>query len=224
MTIRLKTPMNKMFMGTLLGSFVTAASANALAAEPEQSSVLEGLYLSAHLGTANSSTDIGSLQTAANEAAIALTVESVDDVKNGFGIGVGYNFSPNWAAELDYLDMGQVDVRFSAIQAVNNLADIHPESGDGWTLSALYKLALDERAQLRTRLGVFNWEAQYDTLGAAGGVLGQVEADGTDLYWGLGFAYQLSQSVSFTAEYQKFEFDNDARQYWRAGLEWHFMD
>lgn len=224
MTIRLKTPMNKVLMSTLMGSFLTTASANALAGESEPASEYNGVYLNAHLGTANSNADVGSVQAAANDAAIALSVESVDDVKNGFGIGLGYEFSPSWAAELNYLDMGQVDVRFNAIQAVNNLADIHAESGDGLTLSGLYKYALDERAQLRARLGVFNWDAQYDTVSAAGGVLGQVEADGTDLYWGLGFAYQLSQSLSFTAEYQQFEFDNDARQYWRAGLEWHFMD
>lgn len=203
----------------VLGTMAALMSTSALA-EAE----LSGLYLNAHLGHGNSDTSLSELQDSANRANIPITIESVDDSKNGFGLGLGYSVNENWAVELNYLDMDQVDVRFSATQAIDNLSDIHPEAGDGLTLSGLYQHPLDERAHLRARLGLFDWEAEYDTIAGPGGQFKKTDADGTDLYWGLGFAYKLNKSVSFTTEYQQFEFDNDARQYVRAGLEWRFME
>lgn len=208
------------FLGSMATLMLTSMASAPALAETE----LSGLYLNAHLGHGNSDTSLSELQDAANRASIPVTIESVDDNKNGFGLGLGYSLNDNWAVELNYLDMDQVDVRFSATQAIDNLSDIHPEAGEGISLSGLYKHPLDERAHLRARLGLFDWEAEYDTIAGPGGQYKKLDADGTDFYWGLGFAYELCDSLSFSTEYQQFEFDNDARQYLRAGIEWRFLD
>lgn len=206
----------------VLSGFVSVASlAGAVSVQADNK--LDGLYLNAHLGSGNSSTDVRAVQRAADQAGMPISVESVDDNKSGYGLGVGWALAPNWSLELNYLDMKQVNVRFSATQMIDNLDDIHPEGGEGFTFSGLYRHALGERVHLRARLGVFDWDAEYDTITGLGGQLGKVDADGTDLYWGVGLDFKIIQPLSVTLEMQRFEFDNDARKYIRAGLEWRFI-
>jgi len=85
-----------------------------------------------------------------------VTVESVDDIRYGFGVGAGYSISPECSVEIGYLDLKQVDVEFSSTQTISELDDVIPESGEGVTLSGLYKYALDDRDEVSLCAGVYS--------------------------------------------------------------------
>ena len=181
---------------------------------------LENIYITGHVGTANSSTTVADVQQAFNEKGVNATVETVDDNEHGKGFGLGYQLTPEWSLELGYLDLAQVDVRFTSAQAVANLEAAHPESGDGVTFSAVYRHQVDDKAHVRARAGLFDWSADYDTFIGPGGQLGEDSDSGTDLYWGLGFGVSLSSDFTLTTELQRFEFSNEERDYVLLGLEW----
>lgn len=180
------------------------------------------IYLTSHLGYATSQVSKSDVQSAFNKEGINGSVLSVDDSRLGWGLGVGYTLSPQWSLEFAYLDLEQVDIEFSAVQAVANLEDAHPESGDGFTLSGMYHYAITDKSQARIRLGAFNWTADYRTTQGDGMQTIIASDSGMDLYWGLGLAHQLNQALTLTTELQYFKFDNEDSRYLRLGVEWHW--
>jgi hypothetical protein len=203
-----------MFGSVLAFSFASTVHADDL---------LDKVYMTVNGGFANSNTDIDSVQRAFDQKGLNATIQSVDDTRHGFGLGVGYEITPEWSAELNYLDLEQVEVKFSSTQAINTLEKIHPESGEGVTLSGLYRHALGDKAHVRVRAGFFNWGADYKTTSDPGNPNGTDSDSGTDFYWGVGFGYQLSKSLKLTTEMQRFEFSNDKTEYVQLGIEWRFV-
>jgi len=208
----------KILVGGLLAITVAgSAQADGL----QDSGELTKLYLTGHVGFANSDISQTDMQQAFNQQGINATVQSVDDTQYGYGLGLGYDFTPQWSAELNYLDMGQVDVAFTSTQAINKLKEVHPESGNGVTASGVYRYAIDDQVHLRFRAGLFNWSADYKTITGPGNQTSMISDSGTALFWGLGFGYMVTKQFKLTTEIQRFEFDNEQRTYLRLGLEWH---
>ena len=188
----------------------------------QASDLLKNTYMTAHVGTAKSNVSITEVQAEFNRMGTPATVTEVSDKRKGFGLGVGYHLSSNWAVELAYLDLDQVDIKYSSVQTINNLEDIHPESGNGVTLSGLYLYPLNSMTNVRIRLGLFNWNADYDTAIAGSTQTGTDSDSGTDAYWGFGLDHKLTKNFQLTGEFQCFDFDRDNSNYLRIGVAWHF--
>ncbi|MFT7683481.1 MAG: hypothetical protein ACI935_002977 [Moritella dasanensis] len=182
--------------------------------------ILDKIYISAHSGYASSNINTGEVQNAFDKEGLNATVLSVDDSRYGYGLGVGYAITPKWSTELNYLDLGQVKVKFSSPDAIKTLEKVHPESGNGLTLSGIYRYALNDNAHFRVRAGLFNWYADYKTTNGAGNPTTTDSYSGTNFYWGLGFGYRISNSLNIITEIQRFEFENQETNYLRLGLEW----
>ncbi len=180
------------------------------------------LYAVAGFGRANSHVSESEVQSDFNKKGITnTTINDVEGRRLGFNLGIGYELTDNWALEVAYLDLGQVDIKFTSNQSINNLDEVHPESGDGFTGSAIYKHFLDTDTHVRLRLGFFSWQADYQTsVGAA--AAGSDEDAGTNLYWGAGLAHALSREWSVVGEIQRFDFDRDDTTYLTIGGEWRF--
>lgn len=204
----------------LLNGFLFFTLADPVLAEEEN--WLSQIYITGNVGLAKSYVSIGEVQTEFNKAGITnTTINNVDSSRAGNSIGLGYDINPNWAAELTYLDLGQVDVDFTSTQAIN-LSNVHPESGDGFTLSVLYKYILDVETSVRFRFGAFDWNADYHTTQGNGSVSGKDSDSGTDLYWGVGLGNQVTEQVTLIAEIQHFHFDRDDTTYLNFGAEWRY--
>jgi hypothetical protein len=211
--------MSLMVLGRIAGVSVLMLGLSSIAHASEW---LKSAYTTVHVGHADSNVSTEEVQGEFNGAGISnTTINDVDDPRKGFGLGVGYSFIPNWGIELAYLDLRQVDVDLTSTQAINNLDDVMPESGDGFTLSVLHRYPLDEIANVRFRLGVFDWQADYDTPTGAGSQVGSIEQSGTDWYAGIGFDHKITDQLNITTEFQYFDFNRDNTTYFRLGLEWH---
>ena len=202
------------------GILLFALSAPAFA---DERSWLSNTYVTANIGSANSGASVDEVQAEFNDAGIMNTsINSVEDRRFGYGIGLGYEILPFWSFELAYLDLGQVDVDFTSIQAINNLENAHPESGDGFTFSVLYKHSFDPKTPARLRLGVFDWTADYKTTQGNGTSSGTDSDSGTDVYWGAGMGYELTEEFTLIGEIQRFDFDRDDTIYLAISTEWRF--
>lgn len=184
---------------------------------------LSNTYVAANIGRASSGVSVDAVQARFNNSGITnTTINTVEDSRTGFGLGVGYEILPRWAVELAYFDLGQVDVDFTSSQAINNLEDVHPESGEGFTFSALYKQPIDSETHARVRLGLFNWKADYSTTQGNGSMDGTDSDSGTDLYWGGGIGHQMTEQLTLIVEVQRFKFERDDTTYINLGTEWRF--
>lgn len=104
-----------------------------------------------------------------------------DDI--GFKIFGGYAFNQNFAAEVEYLNGGKAKEDGVTIKT------------DGFAVSALGAIPLNDAFSLFARLGYGTWEAK------AGG-LASGKADDEDLLYGLGAAFNVGQQFQIRLEWE----------------------
>jgi VCBS repeat-containing protein len=174
-------------------------------------------YATATLGSADTQISKSDVELAFASLGIDSTVHSVDSERLAWGMGVGYRFSDRWSVEAGYLDLGEVDLEFDASAADTNLAQVHPLSAQGATISGSYRMRLSDRVTAHAQLGAYVWMSDYTTR--TDGVKVDTDEDsGIDLLWGVGVGYALSSAWSL--ELRKIEFDDEPTQVIGLQAQW----
>ena len=85
---------------------------------------------------------------------------------------------------------------------------ISAEANTSWLIGGAYKIPMTDNLSINTRAGLFLWDVDYKVSGAAtyDGVSYGVNAtiatdDGSDLYFGIGGEYEISDSLSAEFSY-----------------------
>ena len=194
-----------------------------LIVQPAYSTQLnDKMYWTLSAGVADSTVRKSKVQQQLNDHNEDVIITSVDATQFAGSIGIGYRFGKGLAAQLSYTDIGQVDMTLSSRDAIHKLTDAHPEGGAGMTLSGLYDHTLSSDWSVRTRLGIFRWQADYRTVIAPGDRSGRLTHLDTHLFWGVGSGYQFSPTMKFIGEFQRYEFDQQARHFYALGFEQNF--
>jgi hypothetical protein len=156
-------------------------------------------------------------------AGIAADIATLDKRRGGWGLGLGYPLPKGFSVEFGYQDLNEVDITFTALSTTENLSQVRPESGEGLMLAGTYQLALTDTLGLQGRLGLFDWQADYDTYRLDNQqFVSSASASGTDLFVGIGAYWRALDDVSIDLEYQRFDFDRQPAGYFRVGLRWMF--
>lgn len=204
---------------SLVGILIVA-SFTATAEPYVQSASLQSLYITANAGLADTDTSKSQLQNHLANEGIEAVVGSVDTERWGWGLGVGYDVGNGLAFEVGYQDLQEVDFTFSSIDTVNNVADIHPDSGEGMQLSAVYRYWITDQWNVQVRGGAFFWDADYDVKQANGTTVGKDKDSGVDPAWGVGGAYKISSQFAVSGEFRRYEFDNAKTDFYTLGVMW----
>lgn len=122
-------------------------------------------------------------------------VTNCDDEDTSWKIFGGWQLNPNVAFEAGWVDFGEVSgsIGGSAVSA----------QVDGWTLAAKGILPLNDQFSLFGKLGMISWDAK------GGGAASGVNDDGTDLLYGLGAQYMVTDRVGIVGEWEWYDIDND---------------
>lgn len=122
--------------------------------------------------------------------------------------GVGYDFGNQIAVEAAYVNLGEVEE--------NLLGGLNDARTDGVTVAARFTLPLGETLSASARVGAFFWDAELDTPA------GDFVNEGEDVFYGVGLDFDVSRQLTFTAQWDRFEFgDSNADALW-AGLRYRF--
>lgn len=126
----------------------------------------------------------------------------------------GYKFSPSFAVELSYNDLGTVGVD-GTINAGTTGTVAYDVSGDisSIGLSAVYWISTESSTQPFVKLGYHSWDMDGNSVVTASGTLSGSSTQtttndtdsGTDLLWGLGLDIGLSESLALRVEYESFD-------------------
>jgi OOP family OmpA-OmpF porin len=138
---------------------------------------------------------------------------SLDDSDTGWSIFGGYRFSPYFAVEASYLDLGAVSYRVSADVAFEAVPGFFPASVDidfeasGFTAAVLGALPIGESFEVHGRLGMMFTDVE--TSGtvriaqlAAGG---SDSASSQDVFYGIGAALHLGGAWTLSLDYHLFK-------------------
>ena len=183
------------------------------------------------LSVGNAQGDI-SQQDIINDAAnLGFDVFDVDfdDERTAYKLGVGLHLMSALELEAGFLDLGKVSTAFTTtttqpdafFQQTNG---IRPLSADGPYLSANYKVINKTDWHLALKAGLFFWNGDYSSLNVFENrpVDTVSDGNGTDIFYGLGVSYHLSEQFDLKLGYEKYKFDEGKADVLNVGVTYLF--
>ncbi|WP_346799472.1 outer membrane beta-barrel protein (plasmid) [Halomonas sp. Bachu 37] len=123
--------------------------------------------------------------------------EFPDDFDNSISFSVkgGYKFSENFAFEAAYLNLGKAD---------DGISPVWEAEVTGINTSVVGIAPINQNLEVFAKVGTFFWSVDLSEEG-----YGKIaEDDGTDIGFGFGGAYHITDDISVFAEYQRFDVDD----------------
>lgn len=181
-----------------------------------------GFYIGGSFGQSKIS-DFNGSDADAELASLGITsTTSADDKDTGWKAFAGYRIMKYLAVEGAYTNFGEATANtvITAPTAGTVNTDLESES---WSISAVGILPLNDQFSLFARLGVNVWNIDISASGTgSGAVVVSDSEDGTDVVYGLGAAYNITQNLSVRGEWERYDFDGDDIDLLSVGLAWSF--
>lgn len=128
----------------------------------------------------------------------------IEDDATSARFGIGYDFGNNFAVEVGYQSLGELEDALVRGEV------------DGVSAAARFSLPVSDSLTMSAKGGMFFWDAEIETTTF------QSKSDGDDLFYGIGLGFEFSEQLSFKAEWDRYEFDDaDADVLW-AGVSFRF--
>ena len=118
---------------------------------------------------------------------------SCDTKDTGFRLYGGYQFNPWLGVELGYAHLGE-----TTASVAGNSASI---KASGWTAQAVGSFPVINRVAVFGKLGAIHGESK------TGGAFGSRKDIGTNLAYGLGVRYAVTNTLDVTGEWERLRFD-----------------
>lgn len=137
-----------------------------------------------------------------------------DGTASVYGLGVGYDFSPNWSLEGGYTSNGKLSARRTSTAGVVGTFGAQTK-GTAWYLAGIGKLPLQDQFYLFGKLGLAatTTKTNLDTTGAfvlPAGISTSRKKSETNLLWGLGAGYDINRTVGLRVDYTRIHDVGDA--------------
>lgn len=155
-----------------------------------------------------------------DNTSVSVTNVAVDESRNGWKINVEFDLSEHFAIGAAYVDLEDVDldVNKAEQQMFSPSRKIMHKATDGFTLESSYHYNLSDNIGLSGSVGLFNWQGDVQTQS----LNSNTSNSGTDVYFGLGGGYQLSEDVTLKINWERYQLKDEATQMWSIGLNYHF--
>jgi OOP family OmpA-OmpF porin len=138
---------------------------------------------------------------------------SIDDSGTAYRIVAGWRFNEHFALEGGYHNFGDFEQTFVVDGEELNVA----LSADGFTLGAVGNIPLSERFSLMGRAGMFFWDGNADINNVS-----QATPEDSNLFFGAGLNFQLSQKVQLTGDWTRYDLADTASNVFSVGLQYRF--
>lgn len=159
--------MKKITLAVLLSAFVAA---------PAFAAADSGFYAGIKFGQGSASIDNSTL---------------TDDSDTGWGILGGYTFTPNIAAEVEYLDLGGVKDGAGGADS------------SGYSISGVGTFPINGQFSVFGKLGYAMITSEFTGAGA-----GIPDADSSEITYGLGAQYNYTPEIGFRLGWDKYKLDH----------------
>ena len=151
---------------------------------------------------------------------------TVDDKDSGFQGIIGFSLSDNVSLEGHYADLGEATITMQnggsyvadGQTVTNNNGSVLTINATGDTIGVGMVLHGDKSDDFVpfVKAGFHSWDSE--ATGSAAGENVSLTDDGNDPFFGAGFMYGITDSVSIRGEYTIFKFDSESISFAGAGL------
>lgn len=142
---------------------------------------------------------------------------SLDEKDTAWKVYGGYNFSQYFALEMFYADLGEMSLKgnngdtFSlggtSYSFIANNASVVTDA-QSFGLNVVGSYPLHKYFEPFAKIGLHRYDIE-STVSGSNLSTTSVSDDGTDIIYGLGFKIPVGKKVSFVAEWERFEFNED---------------
>lgn len=159
----------------------------------------------------------GSMSSALEPHVQSLNLQRYDDSRWGYRIALEADFGFEGALagsgiSLGYVDLGEVAVNLDAqitdaLGFAEAIEETYPVTGEGVTLSYLYRYGVNDDFSLTGELGILYWDGDIDMAGTN---LPHNYHDGFDPFFGAHVSYQLNSRWSLGVDLTHYLLDDQA--------------
>lgn len=169
-------------------------------------------YFGGGLGKVGGDLGLAELNNQIRATGASATVQTNKSKRQGWKVFGGYQIHANFAAEIGYVDLGNVNVTFKGLSSeinnfLNTVQNIHPYSAEGLQLSAVGFYPLENHFSFTARAGVYAWDADYALL--ADGARKDVKNDSVDFVWGVGFSQRMGDRIDFRFDWDFYDIERE---------------
>lgn len=214
--------MNTLIISTVCAASLLASSAHAIFVTPGDA----GIYTSGFYGVSSPS-------------------DSAFGDDEALRLGVGFQLNKSLAIEVNYVDLGayvlkdRAELDRIAARIEGDLQETYPEAQvgavaldvvtTGLEVSLLGDYRLTDAFSIYGRVGLFSWNSDKETdvtvaLASRRGTITFAEPvdDGIDVVYGMGAAYQVTQTLSLNIEWSKYTTADTDNRIAGVGVRWYF--
>jgi hypothetical protein len=200
---------------------LAALSGNAMADEEHQ------WYAGATFGQARSDVSAGELTRKLEALGYDATATVDDETRSAWRVHAGYQWNRYLALEAGYVDLGDIDTRFSGSVAdvAQFLADtnsLHPVSANGFDLAMIGRYEFGSRVAVNARMGSFFWKTDIRTDNASVQTVKRDDS-GVDGLVGIGADINLYRGLSLNVEGTRYGIGGDHIDFIGAGITWRWQ-
>ena len=151
-------------------------------------------------------------------------VTSIDDTDMSWRLGVNYSIDNHWFIEASYVDLGAFSSTVEGITLnpedfQQKVASALPTNASGFTVGGGYQYEINDRWYIDANTGLFSWESDNTSKGAATLTNSQ---DGTDLYYGVGLGVQLMENMKISLNYTNYNLESNDVATTALTINYHF--
>lgn len=135
-------------------------------------------------------------------------IGSCDDDDLGWKVFAGYKFNKYLAIEGGSVDFGQADgdtffLNVDTLEIVPGTLEIKV---DGFFLSGMAEWPINNKFSVLVKLGMIYWDIEFDATDVADNLelIGDEDENGTDVFYGLGAQYKITDNLALRAEWERF--------------------
>jgi OOP family OmpA-OmpF porin len=200
-------------LAVAIGFMTLSASAFAQGTAPGN------FYMGLSAGQTNVDTGIGGTTGTA----------SLDETDTGFKIFAGVKIDNIWSAELQYADFGKISLKGNSgdtftyqgeqYQFTANNAELSLKATSfGGAIVAGYDVSKVVRPF--AKIGLHRWDSEASESSTAGS--GSLSDSGTDIFYGVGVQFSLTNQISVRLEAEEYKFDDEKARLVSIGFAYQF--
>lgn len=186
-------------------AFMFATAPGAFAADEQ------GWYLGLGLGQAKTDIDVAKIENSFS-AYTGGAPTTADETDTGWKLFGGYQLTRNWGVELAYVDLGKTSTNTRATTTgVGTDVYRHEYESKGWSIAGVGTAMVSDTFGVFGKLGAFRWDMDSKCSRTSGSVgtgcpaPANRSASGTDLTYGLGLKYNLTEQTGLRLEWEQFK-------------------
>ncbi len=215
---------------TSLGIVLLLAATFASAPAEAQGEDGSGFYAAASLGSVSSKISASRFGDALIDRGFDVSNVTLEDNETGWKVTVGYMFSENIGIQGSYVDLGQIDVEYTAAirpDEIANLLDAGarelPGRGEGFLWDFIARFPLSDRVEIFGTIGMFMADPK-STQEVISGATGSAERQGVenDLAASLGIGIKAGERMTIRVAYERYDVDDNATDFPTATLVYRF--